>query len=329
MGLIAFLASAVASAVLCYGVVRIGWHYDLLHHPGPGRVHSSPVVRFGGAAILPAALAGLLLTSLDHRSVIAVSVCAVVITGVGLTDDLLELPPWVKLAGQFAVAIAAVGSGVHIAVISNPLGGVIELHFLLGALISVIWLVGMMNAINLLDGLDGLASGVVLVSALIMAILSAQLGNPALVLFGLAIGGAILGFLPFNVCKARLILGDSGSNLLGFLVGTLAILGQAKIGTALLVLGIPILDVVWTIIRRRRSGRAITSRDTEHLHHRLVDAGLSRPQVAIGYVFLCAAFGGSALLLDRAEKLIALAALTVLTGCMLYVSAKRATSNRG
>ena len=327
-GSASFLLAGIVSAGLCYGIIKIGHRFELLHYPAPGRVHDAPVVRFGGVAILPAALVGLPMTSFDQRLVIVISVCTVVITGIGLTDDLLDLPPWVKFAGQLVVAIAAVAFGVQITVISNPLGGVIELHYLLGALVSVIWLVGMMNAINLLDGLDGLASGVVLVSALIMATLSAQLGNSALVLFGLAVGGSIVGFLPFNAYKAKLILGDSGSNLLGFLIGSLAVLGQAKIGTALLVLGIPILDVAWTIIRRRRSGRAITSRDTEHLHHRLVDAGLTRPQVTIGYVLLCAAFGGSALLLGRIEKLIALAALSALTVCMLYFSAKRASNNR-
>ena len=136
------------------------------------------------------------------------------------------------------------------------------------------------------------------------------------------------GFLPFNAYKASLILGDSGSNLLGFLIGTLAILGQAKIGTALLVLGIPLLDVAWTIVRRHRSGQGITSRDTQHLHHRLVDAGLTRPQVTMVYVLLCAAFGASALLLERAEKLFALAALAVLTAGLLLVSSRNSSKKQ-
>ncbi len=278
-------------------------------------------------AILPAALFALLLTSPDPRSLLGISVCAVAIAGIGLIDDFFDIHPLFKLAGQLAVALAAVMFGVQITVISNPFGGVVALDVVLGSAITVFWLVGMMNAVNLLDGLDGLAPGVVLVSALIMSLLSAQLGNSALALFGLALAGSVIGFLPFNAYKAKLILGDSGSNLLGFLVGALAVLGQAKIGTALLVLGIPILDVAWTVVRRYRSGRGIMSRDTEHLHHRLVDAGLTHPQVTAVYVLLCAAFGASALLLERAEKLFALAALTALTACMLYVSARRASKN--
>ena len=328
LGSVAFAAAGIAAAGLSFAIVKLGWKLRLLHYPGPGRIHRTPVVRFGGFAILPAALFALLLTSQDPKSLVGISICAVAIAAVGLTDDLFDIPALAKLSGQFAVAIAALLIGVQINVVSNPFGGVIELNTVVGSLITVLWLVGMMNAINLLDGLDGLAPGVVLVSALIMALLSAQLGNPALVLFGLALAGSVAGFLPFNAYKARLILGDSGSNLLGFLIGTLAVLGQAKIGTALLVLGIPILDVAWTIVRRKRSGRGITTRDTGHLHHRLVDAGLTRPQVTVIYVFLCTAFGASALLLDRAEKLLALVALTALTACLLYVSARKISRKR-
>lgn len=323
-----FATASLASFVLSYATVRMGWRTGKVHFPGPLRVHSHPVIRFGGIAILPAFLLALLIASPDRGLFFGISVCAAAIAMIGFTDDLFELPPLAKLAGQSAVAIAAVTFGAQITVVSNPFGGVIELDAALGNILSVLWLVGMMNAINLLDGLDGLAPGVVFVSALIMTFLSAQLGNAALAIFGLALAGSVGGFLPFNAYKAKLILGDSGSNLLGFLIGALAIFGQAKIGTALLVLGIPILDVAWTIVRRYRSGHGIMSRDTEHLHHRLHEAGLSRIQVATLYVLLCAAFGGSALLLERTEKLIALAILTILTALMLFVSAKRAATKR-
>ena len=320
--------AVLISIGLSHAAIWIGWRTNSLHLPGPGRTHCRPLVRFGGIAILPAVLLALTLTSPAVQSLAGIAICAAVITGIGLADDLWGIPPLGKLAGQCTVAVAAVAFGVRIAALSNPLGGVIELDAVLGSGLTIFWLVGMMNAVNLLDGLDGLAPGVVLVATLIMSILSAQLGNWALVLFGLALAGAVAGFLPFNAHKAKLILGDSGSNLLGFLIGTLAILGQAKIGTALLVLGIPILDVVWTIVRRRLSGRGIMNRDTEHLHHLLVDAGFSRLQVAIIYVLLCSAFGSSALLLERAEKLIALALLVGLTALMLYVGAKRSANNR-
>lgn len=325
---IALLVAGIVSSGFSYGAIKLAWRLNLLHHPGPGRFHTAPVVRFGGIAILPAALIALFLTSMEPQSLLGIAICAIAIVSIGSIDDLFDIHAMAKLAGQLVVAIAAVLFGVQITVISNPFGGVIELNSLLGAIITIAWLIGMMNAINLLDGLDGLAPGVVLVAALIMAVLSAELGNMPLVLFGLALAGSVAGFLPFNAYKASLILGDSGSNLLGFLIGTLAILGQAKIGTALLVLGIPILDVAWTIVRRHRSGQGITSRDTQHLHHRLVDAGLTRPQVTMVYVLLCAAFGASALLLERAEKLFALAALAVLTAGLLLVSSRNSSKKQ-
>ena len=327
-GTLAFLIASLVSLGLSYAVYRAGWWTKRLHLPGPGRIHDSPVVRFGGIAILPAVLLGLIASKSDLAAMLGIYVCAAGITGIGLADDLREIPPMGKLAGQCVVAVAAVAFGVQIAAVSNPFGGVIELNLVFGMAITVVWLVGMMNAINLLDGLDGLAPGVVLVAALIMSLLSVQLGNGTLAIFGLALAGSVAGFLPLNVHKAKVILGDSGSNLLGFLIGVLAVLGQAKIGTALLVLGIPLLDVGWAIVRRYRSGRGITDRDTEHLHHRLLDAGLTRSQVTIAYVSLCAAFGASALLLERAEKLIALVALTGLTATMIYIGAKKAAAKR-
>lgn len=320
--------AAISSLVLAIVVNRFGRWLGLLHPQGPGGAGASPVVRLGGTAILPAFLVGWILSGGTEGPWVGVVVGAAGATAVGLVDDLRGTSPPAKLTGQFGVAIAATALGIRIANVSNPFGGTIELHDLVGAALTVMWLVGMMNAVNLLDGLDGLAPGVALVSAAILAILSAQLGSIGLALFGAALAGSIAGFLPLNAYRARLILGDSGSHLLGFLIGSLAVLGQAKIGTTLLVLGIPILDVVWTMLRRRQAGRSIASRDNEHLHHRLLKAGLTQPQVTLAYVLLCGAFGVVALLLDRFEKLFALAALTLVTVLLLCFSARRAPPGR-
>lgn len=325
---VAAALAAVSSLALANAVNLIGRRFGLLHPSGPGGREMTTVVRLGGAAILPSFLIGWALTAQQDGPWAGVLVGAIGATTVGLVDDLRGTSPPAKLAGQFAVAIAATALGIRIVSVSNPLGGTIELHELVGAMLTILWLVGMMNAVNLLDGLDGLAPGVVLVSAAILAILSSQLGAHSLVLFGAALAGAIAGFLPLNAYRARLILGDSGSHLLGFLIGSLAVLGQAKIGTTLLVLGVPILDVAWTMLRRRRAGRPIAARDDEHLHHRLLKAGLTQPQVTVAYVLLCAAFGFSALLLDRIEKLFALAGLTLVTVLLLFLTTRRESSNR-
>ena len=303
--------------------MRIGDHLHVWDMPGDGRVHLKAAVRLGGPAILPAFLLALLVSASDPEQFLGLAACAVIITAIGLLDDFKDLVPWHKLAGQTAVATLALAIGVQISFVSNPFGGVIELNVIVGGLLTVFWLVGMMNAINLLDGLDGLAPGVVLVAALVMAVLSDRLGSYALVLFGLALAGAIGGFLPFNAYRARIFLGDSGSQLLGFLIGSLAVLGQAKIGTALLVLGIPILDVAFTMGRRWMSGHGIMNRDTGHLHHRLLNAGLARWQVTVFYVALCGAFGASALLIERTGKLFAIGVLALVTMGLLYLAGRQ------
>ena len=185
VGLTAILASLALSLL----VFQAGRRLNLLHHPGPGRVHSSPVIRLGGLAIMPAFLLALTLGGGEIEVLAGVYIGVVLIAGIGLADDLHGMRPALKLAGQTAVAITAVVLGVQISVISNPFGGVVELDVAVGGAMTVFWLVGMMNAVNLLDGLDGLAPGVVLVSAVILAILSSQLGNELLLLFGLALAG--------------------------------------------------------------------------------------------------------------------------------------------
>ncbi|MXX67076.1 MAG: undecaprenyl/decaprenyl-phosphate alpha-N-acetylglucosaminyl 1-phosphate transferase, partial [Chloroflexi bacterium] len=161
LGLVAFLIASLSSFALSYSATRIAWQSVALKLPNPGRLYRSNAVRIGGIAILPAVLIGMLLTSADLRSLLGIVVCATVITGIGLADDIWDMPPVGKLLGQCAVAVAAVAFGVQIEVVSNPFGGAVELEFVVGASLTVFWLVGMMNAINLLDGLDGLAPGVV------------------------------------------------------------------------------------------------------------------------------------------------------------------------
>ena len=319
--------AALSSFAISHLVNLIARKFGLLHSPGTARVHSIAVVRLGGVAILPSFLIAWALTGTGVGPSTGVVVGAIGATTVGLVDDLRGMRPTAKLAGQFAVAIAATTLGVRIVSVSNPLGGAIELNELFGASLTVFWLVGMMNAVNLLDGLDGLAPGVILVAAAILSVLSFQLGASGLVVFGASLAGAIAGFLPLNAYRARLILGDSGSHLIGFLIGSLAVLGQAKIGTTLLVLGIPILDLAWTVVRRKRSGKSITSRDTDHLHHKLLQIGLSTNQVSIAYVALCAAFGGAALLLDSTQKIFGLVALTGLTVALLYLGATKSSTD--
>ncbi len=173
----------------------------------------------------------------------------------------------------------------------------------------------MMNTLNWLDGLDGLAGGVTLIAALVFTAHSLGLGQVSVALLPLALAGAVAGFLPHNFYPARVFLGSSGSMLLGYALGTFSIFGGAKTATALLVLGIPILDVAWQILNRIQSGRSPFQADRRHLHHRLLEMGLSERGVVGIFYLVSLVFGGLALLLPSAQY--KLVALTVLTGSAL------------
>jgi UDP-GlcNAc:undecaprenyl-phosphate GlcNAc-1-phosphate transferase len=172
---------------------------------------------------------------------------------------------------------------------------------------TLFWIMGMMNTVNWLDGLDGLAGGVAVIASVLLFAHSYRLGQYSVALLPLSLAGCALGFLPFNFHPARVFMGTSGALFLGFALGTMAIIGGAKMATALLVMGIPILDVGWQIINRLRLGRSPFLADRGHLHHRLLDLGLSQRRVVLLFYSLCAAFGALALILSSGfQKLLAL-----------------------
>jgi UDP-N-acetylmuramyl pentapeptide phosphotransferase/UDP-N-acetylglucosamine-1-phosphate transferase len=161
----------------------------------------------------------------------------------------------------------------------------------LAILFTVIWIAGVTNTINWIDGLDGLAAGVTVVACLVLFVLTLSVGQVTLAYIPLLLAAAVLGFLPYNIHPARIFMGDSGAMFLGFSLAVISIMGGAKLAAALLVLGIPLLDSFYMIIYRLLRGRSPISADRGHLHHRLHDMGLSHGQVVIIFMVLCGAFG--------------------------------------
>jgi UDP-GlcNAc:undecaprenyl-phosphate/decaprenyl-phosphate GlcNAc-1-phosphate transferase len=276
---------------------------------------------------------------------------------VGVIDDILTrknsrgLRPSTHFLGQVLAAVAAlVGGLAWVRGVSNPLSSV---HFIyadpskhlqilltwsflgisLGMIFTVFWIVGMMNTVNFMDGLDGLAGGVVTIAAILLAIWSGRphgepgttlLGSQVLVLPPLILAAALLGFLVYNWAPARIFMGDSGAQFAGFTLGALAILGPAKIGTALLILTVPILDVAWVFIRRPIEGRAFFSADSEHLHHRLLKRGFSQQRIVLIFYGMCVALGLVDLLLSYASKLLAfLLVVTATVVVLIRMTARR------
>jgi len=233
------------------------------------------------------------------------------IFAVGLVDDRLELSPLPQYISQLLAAALAVAFLIIIEYVNNPLTGLQteDFPYLLTVTISLFWLGLMMNTVNWLDGLDGLAAGVVAIACVVLFINAAFRLNPpqySVALLPVALLGATLGFLPYNFAPARIFLG-SGAVFLGYVLGVLSIIGGAKVASILLVMGLPLLDLAWQIVNRVLRGQNPTTGDRGHLHFRLADLGLSQKQIVIGYYGFCAVFGALALLIpSRLFKLIAI-----------------------
>ena len=188
-------------------------------------------------------------------------------------------------------------------------------------LLTIFWFMGMINTVNWLDGLDGLAAGTAAIMSGILALHMIREGQLSVALLPLALLGATLGFLPFNFNPARLFMGSSGSYFLGWALAALGIIAGAKVATVLLVMGLPILDVAWLIVNRwrNRGSRGVGVAGRDHLHHRLLDMGFTQRQIVLGYYAFCLAFGAAALGLEnRLYKVIALAGLAALALAVLY-----------
>jgi UDP-GlcNAc:undecaprenyl-phosphate GlcNAc-1-phosphate transferase len=241
-----------------------------------------------------------------------------VIFAFGLWDDCRELSVWPQFVAQFGVALIAIGFDIIVERVTLPIFGYTIFPPWITYPLTIFWVMGMINTVNWLDGLDGLATGVTAIAALLFAVHAYRLGQTTVALFPLALAAACLGFLPFNFHPARVFMG-SGSWVLGFALASLSILAPAKVATALLVLGIPIIDVAWLILRRWRERGNPTLAGRDHLHYRLLDMGLSQRQIVLFYYTFCATFGLLALLIeDRFFKLVALGVMSALTLALLW-----------
>ena len=230
-----------------------------------------------------------------------------IISAVCIMDDIKTIKPITKLIGQVLAAIVAVAFGIRIEDITLPFLNTIEMQEMFSIIITVIWIVGVTNAINLIDGLDGLSSGISVISAISLLIIFVLNDSPMVaILLITALAGALVGFLPFNFAPAKTFIGDTGSNFLGYTISIIAILGVAKTYTLaviilpLIVLGLPIFDTLWAIIRRLIKGKsikAIFKADKGHLHHRIVAKGFSQKQAVLILYGISATFGIFAVIL--------------------------------
>ncbi|WP_420643897.1 glycosyltransferase family 4 protein [Candidatus Leptofilum sp.] len=321
MFLLLIFGVGLVTAVLTTPPVRkLAHRWGIVATPGGRRRHSGMIAKLGGVPIMLGYLAGIVLIYLlfppqggDALRLQGVILGSVVIFIGAFVDDRLDLAPRWQLVFQIAAAVIAISHTVFIERFTNPLPtpdfwqtGFASLFFSLDAadpnivvirpflvtIISLFWVLGMINAVNFLDGLDGLAGGVSTIAALMFALHSYQLtGITPVTLFPLALAGALIGFLIFNFAPATIFLGTTGAWLLGYNLSTLSILAPAKLSTALLVMAVPILDVAWLIVARLRRGQHPFQGDRRHLHFRLLDGGLPVRSIVLGYYATAVAFG--------------------------------------
>jgi UDP-GlcNAc:undecaprenyl-phosphate GlcNAc-1-phosphate transferase len=324
-----FLAAFGATYLLIPQVISWSQRHGALDVPvGEAKeMHVMATPRLGGVAIfasfiLAVICAWLLPVAREDSSeavrTLGLLAGGLVVFALGVWDDLRELAP----APQFAVLMAGsaipIAAGVRLAAIPNPLTGQqVILHDALAFLLTLFWIVGSATTVNWIDGLDGLAAGVVAIAAGILALRTFFLGQESVALLPLALFACCLGFLVYNRHPARIFLGG-GAYLLGYLVGVISLFGGPKSATLLLVLAVPIIDVAWIIINRVRLHKLPVYGDRSHLHHRLFDIGLSQPRVVMLYWAVAGFFGLLAVTLPSAQtKFLALLATVVVVFVIL------------
>jgi len=289
----------------------------------PRDAHLGNIPRWGGVALI---LVFWLAVFLDKNLVIdkplwGLLTGSAIILIFGIWDDLKELKPKIQLSIQILLALIIIGAGIAVDYIRSPLGGSIRLDqfkflildsqfSILGSLFIIAWIILIMNAVNWLDGLDGLAGGVSLIgfAAIFLLSISSVVNQPPIGILSIILVGALLAFLIFNFPRKQgsiIFLGTSGSMFLGFMLGSLSIYSGSKVATAFLVLGVAVLDAIWVIWQRFKNGVPVWKADQRHLHHRLLQMGFSQRQIVGLYLAVSVVFGAIALISDTKGKILA------------------------
>ncbi|MFI5240959.1 MAG: glycosyltransferase family 4 protein [Microgenomates group bacterium] len=335
---IAFLVTPV---IIKYAK-KLGILDDPKKNKHPKVIHSEPTPRGGGIPIFLALLVSSLIFLPLDKHLVGILIGALILVVMGFLDDKYNLNPYVRIVlGLLAVA-APIASGIGISFITSPFGGTISLShpqisfnlfgphsiWLLSDLFALIWVTFLMNMVNMgAKGVDGQLSGVTLISALTIAFLSLRFSAditqwPVIILAAIT-AGAYLGFLPWHIFPQKIMPGYGGAILAGYLLGVLSILSTTKVGTLIVVLGVPLIDTGYVIVRRILSGKSPVWGDRGHLHHRLLDAGLTKSQVAMLYWAFTAILGFLALSLNTASKVYTMIGVAVLVGGVILWLSRR------
>jgi UDP-GlcNAc:undecaprenyl-phosphate/decaprenyl-phosphate GlcNAc-1-phosphate transferase len=339
---VALVAAALLSFVLTPLTIRFAAQLGAIDVPNDERrVHSNPIPRTGGIAVASAfvlaGLAGLAINAVFHfapplnavRSpeVVALFVGVSVGAFLGYLDDRLQLQARWQFIFQFVLAGIAIWFGISIDRLPNPFGDAsIPLGDAAAMAATTLWIVGMLNSVNFIDGLDGLLAGVALIAVTTLGIISLVNDpiQPIVTVMCALLAGSLLGFLPYNFHPARVFIGTAGVFSVGYALAVLSVMGTAKVALALLVLGVPIIDTFWIIIRRLSAGRSPFSADRGHLHHRLLDLGLSHRQAVMVIYALGVILAVAGLVLSGRGQISVFMIIVIAGGLLLFLLTRRA-----
>jgi UDP-GlcNAc:undecaprenyl-phosphate/decaprenyl-phosphate GlcNAc-1-phosphate transferase len=332
--LTAFLITLSTTPITIFLAKKFGFLDDPTLRTHPGVIHKTPIPRAGGIPLfLGAFLSGLLFLPMNS-TMIAIFFAAFLALVIGVIDDRLnakakDISPYIRFLTNILCAVIVVGSGVSIAFITNPLGGI--LHFTdmtfpvfglftisIAEIISIFWIIWVMNMLNWSKGVDGQMPGIVAISAIVIGILSLRFPiiTPEVLIesqLSFIIAGSAIGFLLFNFHPAKIFPGY-GATAIYLLLAVVSILSSAKLATAILVMGVPIMDAIFTIVRRIANRKSPFFGDKNHLHHMLLKLGLSQRQIALLYWCISAILGTISLLLQSRSKVFAIIMLVVSVG---------------
>lgn len=309
--IIPFITATFISAIATPLVRKLAFKIGAVDIPKDDRrVHKKTMPLIGGLAIFTAVvIAALIFLPLD-RSTFSILIGGTLIVISGIIDDLRDLSPKLKLLFQILAGVILIFGGIKIDFVTNPFTNDSSLLYLkwLSIPITLFWVVGITNTLNLIDGLDGLAAGVALISSLSLMFVAGKFGYTEITILSAIVAGSCLGFLPFNFNPAKIFMGDTGALFLGFMLAAISIEGVMKsvatiaVIVPILILGVPIFDTTFAIFRRLLNGQSIMAADKGHLHHRLLNRGFSQKKTVLILYGISSVFGLFAVLIAKANS---------------------------
>lgn len=299
--IVAFFASFLTVIAVTPLVIKFAIKIGAIDKPNERKVHTRIMPRLGGLAIFIGVIVGYFVGGVYNEQVTGITVGAILIVLVGMLDDLYELSPKIKFLGQLIAACLVVASGLTVELLNIPFIGKFDVGWW-SYPITVFWIVGITNAINLIDGLDGLSAGISAIGVATIATLAGMADKALIFTLSLIILGSIIGFLFYNFHPAKIFMGDTGALFLGYAISVLSLLGLYKSVTLfsfvvpVIILGVPIFDTTFAIIRRIVNKKPISAPDKSHLHHRLLSLGFSHRNTVLLIYCFGIMFGVSAIL---------------------------------